>query len=332
MPVQVAIIGATGHIQYVIEGIREIPGARICALAPGGPEESIEAIRLRVQPAPDAAVYGDYRKLLDREKPDVVVVTPRFHRHAEAACAALERGIAVYSEKPLALTLESLETVRAIQQKSKAPIGIMLNFRYAPTFSTARTLVADGRIGRPAAAYAQKSYKRGNRPDYYKKRAEFGGIIPWVGIHAIDWLRWVGGWELTAVYGCHTKLFRPDYPEMEDAATCLFETDNGGSAVMSFDFLRPPGAPTHGDDRLRIAGEKGVIEVRDAEERLEYIDAAGVHGVRLEEPKLGPFADFVTSLLNPGHTCRISTEDALRVTEIALKARDAADQKKRVEL
>jgi len=331
MTVQVAIIGATGHIQYVTEGIHELGNARVCAIAPGGPEENLETLRARVQPGAKTTEYTDYRKLLDREKPDVVVVTPHFHRHAEVTCAALERGFPVYSEKPLALTLESLDAVRAAHRSSGAPVGIMLNFRYTPAFSTARSLVAAGRIGRPAVGYARKSYKRGNRPDFYKKRATFGGIIPWVGIHAIDWLRWVGGWEFTAVQACHTKMFHPEYPEMEDAATCLFETDNGGSAVMSFDFLRPAGAPTHGDDRLRLAGETGVIEVRGTD-RLECLDATGVHDAPVEKPEFGPFADFVMSVLNPGHTCRISTEDAFRVTEIALKAREAADKKERVPL
>ena len=116
---------------------------------------------------------------------------------------------------------------------------------------------------------------------------------------------------------------------MEDAATCLFETDNGGSAVMSFDFLRPSGAPSHGDDRLRLAGENGVIEVRGTE-TLEWIDGDGVHRIPAEKPEFGAFADFVLSILDAGHTCRISTQDALRVTEIALLAREAADKKKRM--
>jgi len=98
---------------------------------------------------------------------------------------------------------------------------------------------------------------------------------------------------------------------------------------MSFDFLRPTGAATHGDDRLRLAGETGVIEVR-GEESLEWIDPRGVRQVAMERPERGPFADFALAVRDPGHQCRITTEDALRATEIALKARKAADTHQRV--
>ena len=140
MTVRVAVIGATGHIGYVTEGIRELGDARICAIAPGGPEERIETVRARVHAGADVAEYMDYRDLLDREAPDVVAVSPRFHRHAEITCAALDHGFPVYCEKPLALTLESLDSVRTAQRNTGVAVGIMLDFRYAPAFSTARAL------------------------------------------------------------------------------------------------------------------------------------------------------------------------------------------------
>jgi len=331
MSLRIGIIGGAGHIGYVVQGMRALEDARICAVAGGCPEEDSAAVRRRINAGPDVESYDDYRDLLDKEKLDIVGVSPFFHLHAEITCEALRRGIPVFSEKPLALTLESLEEVREAQKTSGAPIGAMLAFRYAPAFHTAHRLVEQGVIGEPTVGYSQKSYKRGKRPDYYKKRETWGGIIPWVGIHAIDWFWWVSGRDYVAVTGRHVKLHCPEYPGMEDAATCLFELDNGGSVVMSFDYLRPAGAETHGDDRLRVMGEKGALEAR-GQNWLQLITEAGPQDVPLEEPEHELFADFALSVIDPDHPCRITTEDAIRTTEVALKARDAADAGERVVL
>ncbi|MCK5805250.1 MAG: Gfo/Idh/MocA family oxidoreductase [Lentisphaeria bacterium] len=326
---KICVVGAAGHVGYVTEGLGEMEDVVLCGVAPGCPEE--DESRVRRLGGDSATFHSDYRAMLERERPDIVAVAPFYYLHAEVSCAALEAGCAVYCEKPLALTLEDLDRVRTAQAESSRPLGMMLATRYAPTFHAARKLVAAGAIGTPTVGYAQKSYKRGNRPEFYRLRKTFGGITPWVGIHAVDWLRWVSGVEYSAVRSQHVKLHRPDYPEMEDGATCLYELANGGTAVMSFDFLRPAGASSHGDDRLRLMGEKGALEIRE-DCGLQLITEAGTEQVSLVTPPLGPFADFATSVRDASHRCVISTEDALRVTEIALCSRQAADTGLRVEL
>jgi predicted dehydrogenase len=325
---RIGLVGGAGHVNYVTNGIKELGDAVLAAVSPGCAEEDGE--RLRKLGGDTATYYANYHDLLAQDL-DIVAVAPFYYLHSAVTTAALRAAHAVYCEKPVALTLEWLAHVREAQHDSGLALGIMLNFRYEPTFYTARKLVASGAIGTPTVAYGQKSYKRGNRPDFYRKRETFGGITPWVGIHAIDWVRYVAGVDYRAVSSQHVKMHRPDYPDMEDAATCIYELANGGTAVMSFDFLRPAGAPSHGDDRLRILGEKGALEIR-GDCGLELITDDGVQTIELEAPAHSCFADFALSVADPNHECLISTEDALRVTEIALRTRDAADQHQRVEL
>lgn len=326
---RVAVVGAAGHHPYITKGIEEFEGAELCAVAQGCAEEDMAQIRRCYGAGPEIPGYGDFREMLDREEPDVLAVTPFFYLQAGVSLEALRRGIPVFSEKPLAHSLEDLAALREEQRKAGVPVGIMLDFRYAPGCATAHRIVQSGGIGVPTVGYCQKSYKFGTRADYYRRRETYGGTIPWIGIHAIDWFRWVTGCEYTAVSAQHVKLHRPDYPGMEDAATCLFELDNGGSVVMSFDFLRPKGAPTHGDDRLRLAGEKGVIEFR-GQSSLEWITEEGVQEPPMEKPSPEIFADFLLSIFDPSHICRISTDDAFKATEVALKAREAADTGRRI--
>jgi len=321
---QIVIIGSSGHAGYVLDELPAIEDAALVGVAPGCPEEDVsdlakkcEAIGLHPK------VYGDYRSMLDNTRPDIACVNPFFYLNSEVTVECLRRGIHVFCEKPLALDTDALQQVRDAHAASGAHLGMMLNYRYDPRFYTARRLVREGRIGTPAAGYAQKSYRFGKRPDYYKQRGTFGGLIPWVGIHAIDWFRWVSGLDYVSVSAHHSNLGQPDYPELEDSACCLFELENGGSAAMSFDYMRPMGAKTHGDDRLRLVGTKGILEIRD-ELGLVLTDESGQVAVDLVAPLRGLFTDFAASV-REGLDCLVSAHDAIDVTRIALEAREAAD-------
>ena len=89
-----------------------------------------------------------------------------------------------------------------------------------------------------------------------KSRATFSGAIPFVGIHMFDLMRWISGREFVKVAAFHSNVTQPQIREMHDNASAVFLLDNGGTATLRVDYLRPKAAPTHGDDRLRLAGGK----------------------------------------------------------------------------
>lgn len=330
MSLRVGLVGASGHPNLVLDGVIEMPGVELVAVAPGSYDEDMSAFMTAaavkgVLPK----VYGDYRCMLEAQALDVVAVTPAFHLHAAVTIEALRHGCAVYCEKPLALTQEDLRSVQTAWKAAGKPLGLMLNFRYEPAFYTAWKLVREGVIGDAILAFGQKTYRFGQRPDFFRRRETFGGLIPWVGIHAIDWCRWVSGRRFAAVTARHGNIATPGYPGLEDHAACLFEFDNGGSAVMTFDYLRPAGAPSHGDDVLRLTGSKGFLEVR-LPGGLQVVTGKGPLNVPVSAPPYGPFADFLRSVMEPAHECLVSVEDVFRVTGIALAAREAADRRERV--
>jgi predicted dehydrogenase len=83
----------------------------------------------------------------------------------------------------------------------------------------------------------------------------------WVASHAIDVIPFVTGQRLMSAIGHGGNLSRPDFGSMEDHVAALFVISGGGTAVVHADFLRPAAAATHGDDRLRVAGSEGVLEI-----------------------------------------------------------------------
>ena len=64
----------------------------------------------------------------------------------------------------------------------------------------------------------------------------------------------------------------PDFPACASQAAFVLTMRNGGVASVTLDYLRPESAPSHGDERLRIAGSRGVVETALVEQKVTLID------------------------------------------------------------
>jgi predicted dehydrogenase len=105
---------------------------------------------------PQAKTYVDWRKCLEQKDLDAVVCCTTDHTHAFIANWAMLRGLHVYCEKPLAITVEEARTVRATYLKNKDKLATQVGTqRHAnENFNRVQELVRDGAIGELKAAYA----------------------------------------------------------------------------------------------------------------------------------------------------------------------------------
>jgi len=323
----VGLIGLDGHQGQILEGIVQRPDVHLVAVT--GAPETMARMRRHPSVSGDTAFYDDYRRMLDEAELDVVGICNINGERAPVLSACAEAGVHIVSEKPLVTTLEDLETVRAAIERSGVTLTMLLTMRFEAAYWTAKKLVEEGSIGEPILASAQKSYRLGERPEWMKSRSSFGGTIPFVGIHALDLIRWITGRMFTEGAAYHSNVGNPQIREMEDNASILIKMDNGGSASAHLDYLRPMAAPSHGDDALRVAGTRGVLEVRYGKTTL--LDAeGGPREVPLSDPEQF-FVNFIERLEGEADHL-IPAEDAYRMTEICLKLREAADTGRTVEL
>jgi predicted dehydrogenase len=274
-------------------------------------------------------VFDDYAKMLDSARPDVVVIAGPFELHAEMAVESMRRGIHVFCEKPVAMTMDGLERLRTAHSESGVRLAGMMGLRYEPAFYTAWRAIKDGAVGTVRMINTRKSYKLGERPPHYHRRETYGGTIPWVGSHAIDWLMWLSGESFVSVHAMHTARDNRGNGDMEMTALCQFSLTNDVFGSVSMDFLRPANAPTHGDDRARIAGTEGVIEVRDGS---VFLVNAGMEG-EVELPvkcdrKI--FRDFIESI-EGNNECLVGSEETFELTRACLLARQSADENRIVQ-
>ncbi len=117
---------------------------------------------------------------------------------------------------------------------------------------------------------------------------------------------------------------RPEFPACGSQAAFVLTMQNGGAASLTLDYLRPPPAPTHGDERLRIAGTRGVIETALSEHKVTLVTAdRRPRTLPLKRP-VNLFTQFARSLRGEAPV-PLTLHEGCRITEIAIKAQQAVD-------
>jgi predicted dehydrogenase len=320
-----AMIGSYGHAGYALDAAAQLTAAPVVAVARWGQDDPLPYVGTHPATPDSLPVYDDYREMLDTVRPEVVGVFVPLYRIAEVATAAVEAGCHVLAEKPLATEPDDLNRLASAVEVAGVEVVALLTARGEACFQAARQAVADGAIGRVCLACGQKSYPFASRDDYYKTRETYGGSIGWQAIHALDFVSWCAGTDYTRTSAMQSNAAHPTHPGMEDEGAILLELAGGGHAVISFDYLRPwPGGGTRpwGDDRLRLVGTEGIIEVLDGRATLMTNDAETA--LPLPEP-INVAEAFLEQIDGRGEGL-ITTAESLRITDVALRCRQAADE------
>jgi len=330
MSLKVGIIGLEGHQGEILRALPLLEDTQLVAIASRN-QKKLDQIKSEPMVDSEVRTYTDYHLMLKKEKLDIVSVCNIDNERAQVLKDCACAGLHIVSEKPLVNKLEDLEEVRKVIEANQVHLSMLLTMRFSPSYRVVKEIVERGEIGEVILATAQKSYKLGTRPEWMKHRESFSGIIPFIGIHSLDLIRWTSGREFSEVIAYHSNVAHPEIGEMEDNATLILKMDNGGSASVRLDYLRPPTAPTHGDDALRLAGSQGIVEVTESGNRVALITLdKSPHFVELP-PEEFYFVDFVASLRGERKHL-IQPEEVYAITEICLKARDAADRGEPVSL
>jgi predicted dehydrogenase len=179
----------------------------------------------------DVPVYSDYKRLLDKENPDIVVLTTPVFLHIPMAMECAKRGIPFFLEKPLCLNAEeAVELVESIdQQNLPTMVGYMM--RYVETFSKAKEIIDSKAFGEiinfSATIYVSQLFKTGKGWRYNIKESG-GGVVMGQATHVIDLLRWYFG-DVERI-SAHTKCFYSK--QVEDFAHVFFDFQSGVNGWM----------------------------------------------------------------------------------------------------
>ncbi len=258
-PYRAAVIGRTGRGDYghgLDVALLDQPNVNVVAVADDNPEGRAKALeRLGIDRG-----YADFRVMLDREKPDIVAVAPRWlDVHAEMILACAERGIHVFCEKPLAPDLASCDAIVDACERHHVKLAVAYQTRYSPRLERVRELIAGGAIGDVLELRGRgKEDRRGGGEDLFV-----------LGSHILDLFRALQGdasWCFARVTE-QGQPIGPDQVRQGNEGLGLLAGDRidaiygfADSPVVAHFASSRPSKPG-GRFGLHVCGSEGIIEI-----------------------------------------------------------------------
>lgn len=225
-----------GVVQPHAAGYREtlalLPEANLTAYYDPDPAAARDA--LAGTPA-DGPVYAAIATLLERERPEAVVICLPAADTPAAIVAAAEAGCHILAEKPCARTAAEFRVAQAAVERAGVQFATGFLRHLAPVALAMRDLVRQGLLGRLVSAEGRlvttSVARRGPGQAMFRKESAGGGILHWLGCHWLDLLRWTTDSEVATVAALLGT--NGDAPvEVEDTAALALRYTNGMLATL----------------------------------------------------------------------------------------------------
>src|SRR5215217_6049041 len=179
----------------------------------------------------EAVQFASFEELLNQELDGIVIATPN-SLHAEQSIAALERGIAVFCQKPLGRNARETRRIVDAARAADRLLGVDLSYRAIPAMRAVSGLVESGALGKVFAVDAK--FHNGYGPDkawFRDFSLAGGGCVLDLGSHLLDLaLRPLGFPSITRVQSslfANGELLAKDVEEVEDYGVATIQTEDG---------------------------------------------------------------------------------------------------------
>lgn len=183
-------------------------------------------------------VFNNYYELF--KVVDAVTICTPNKFHAEISIAALEAGVHVLCEKPMAITTEECERMINTSRKSNKKLSIAFHFRYTEAAKLSKSVVLSNEIGNPIVARIQ-ALRRRKVPGwgvFINKELQGGGSLIDYGCHYLDLAMWLmddpDPVEVLGTTYNHLSRTSSDLNEWGGFDTEKFEVDDHVSAYIKF--------------------------------------------------------------------------------------------------
>ena len=272
---RVGVIGLGYGGEKALQAYSQIPNVEIVALA-GLEEDKLQHLSTTYS-VPN--LYHYHHELLSRDDLDAVSVCVPNYLHAPIAIEALERGMHVLCEKPLARTPEEAETMVQAAKKANRVLQVVFNHRVRGDVQVLKRYIDEGKLGNIYYAKAYWMRRRGIPGAgtwFVSKEMAGGGPLIDLGVHVLDMaLYLLGEPEILTVsastyaeLGKHGKGVDPgarksgtgNIFEVEDLATAFLRLSNGGTFLLESSWATHSSA---GDDfGITLYGTDGGADIK----------------------------------------------------------------------
>jgi predicted dehydrogenase len=201
----------------------------VAAIGDSSPQRAGEARAVALH----APVVDSLDALLELELDGIIIATPS-GLHAEQCVRALERGFAVFCQKPLARTAAETRAVIAAARAADRLLGIDLSYRFTDAMQAVRRVVRAGMIGDVFAAELVFHNAYGPDPGWARDALlAGGGCMIDLGVHLVDLALWT--LDFPRVRSVSAQLFargrriEPGSAVCEDYALATIELESGSA-------------------------------------------------------------------------------------------------------
>ncbi len=219
--------------RHRMQAILDAGAAEVAVIADAVPDVAAEAGKL----VPEAHLVSTLDEILDLGVDGIVIATPSA-MHAEQSVAALERGMAVFCQKPLARN--AAETRRVVEAAREADrlLSVDLSYRYVAGMERVRHLIRNCELGDVFAA--NLIFHNAYGPDkawFYNPQLSGGGCVIDLGIHLVDLALWM--LDFPKVANVQSSLYAGGKPlggrmdSVEDYATASIELSSGATVQLA---------------------------------------------------------------------------------------------------
>jgi len=193
---------------------------------------------------------------------DVAVICTPNGLHAEQSVYALQKGMHVICEKPMAIKSEDCRRMVNAAQKSNRELFIVKQNRYNPPVVELKKVIDEGRLGRVFSVQLNCFWHRD--ADYYKEeswrgtRSLDGGVLYTQFSHFIDLMLWLINDDVADVHSLMKNYLHQSITEIEDTGVVSLQFSNGaiGSVHFTTNSYRK-----NMEGSITIFGEKGTVKI-----------------------------------------------------------------------
>jgi predicted dehydrogenase len=320
--VRVGFAGAGGIATGAhLPALKEIEGVEIVALS--------DVVRERAEAAAaqfGGKAYTDYHEMLDQEQMDALYVCFPPDMHEDVELIACSKGIHLFVEKPIVLTMEKGKEIAKAIKKAKVISSVGYQLRYYPAADAARNFLKDKAIA--LVAGNRWGGVAGGPQHWWRVMKRSGGMLHEQATHNVDFLRYiVGDVKRVCAMNALNALKGVENLDIPDAEVTMLEFKNGAIGYFSNSCALTKGGGWSSTDvilkdmLLRIGFSEIKVQPEGAAtielpERGINIDQAFIHAIRTRDRSVirSPYAD------------------ALKTTEVTLGALKSAETGKPVEM
>lgn len=243
-------------------------------------------LRAALEACPTGAEAASFEAMLEMPLDGVVIATPSA-LHAEQSIQALEKGMAVFCQKPLGRTAAEAKKVVDAAKANNCLLGVDFSYRHT-CFRKIYDIIQNGSLGDIYAV--ELVFHNAWGPDkewFYNPALSGGGCVMDLGVHLVDLALWsLNQPQVTDVHSnlyAGGRLLEDPSQQVEDYATALMRLDQGKGPLTSMQLICSWNLPAGKEAEIgaNFYGTKGGVAFRNMN---------------------GSFYDFQALLFNGTHT------------------------------